>query len=158
MRQSCPHLAKLFYQVWPNYLWPTPTLDKLSLANTNFGQTKFQISFLKVGGRGEGGREEGRFGGKWSSGWGPEPIKKGRQRVGPRRVGGPKVGGPKGWGPEIVGARKVGGPKGLGARRADTRRVEDPKFRAFFPLSRHNFLSFFTGVSHDSPRTPNVHI
>ena len=62
---------------------------------------------------------------------------------------------PEGWeknaGPK-GGSPKGGGPQGGG-----------PKFRAFFSLSRHNVHSFFplfgaAGDSHDSPRTPNVHI
>ena len=41
-------LTKLFYQVWPNHLWPTPTLAKLSLATTKFGQSKFGQHHLFV--------------------------------------------------------------------------------------------------------------
>ena len=57
-------------------------------------------------------------------------------------VGAPE-GGPK---PRKIGPRRVG-PRRVEKRRVEfegwAQRVEGPKFRAFFSVSRHNFLSFF---------------
>ena len=81
-------LAKLFYEVGPNQLWPTPTLAKLSLANTKFGQTIFGEPVRVGGGRGRGPKGEG---GARTVGprrrEGDEPRNMGPQRAGPRRVG-----------------------------------------------------------------------
>ena len=69
-------------------------------------------------------------------GGGPNLEKVGPRRVVPRRVEAPKGGGPELGGPNLekVGPRRVEpegwSPEGWG-----------PKFRAFFPSSRHNFLS-----------------
>ena len=56
---------------------------------------------------------------------------------------------PKGWGPQRVEAPRVEAPEKVepskgGARRVEPRKVGCPKFRAFFPCSRHNFLSSFS--------------
>ena len=37
-----------------------------------------------------------------------------------------------------------GGSEGWRPRRVEPRRVGGPKFRAFFPFSRHHFLSSFS--------------
>ena len=63
------------------------------------------------------------------------------------------------WNPK--GERKMRAQR-VGARRVGARRVGGQNFALFFP-SRHNVHSFFplsgaAGDSHDSPRTPNVHI
>ena len=104
----------------------------------------------------------------------PLPATLEPRRVGPkpRKSGGPKGGGPKGGGPK-GGGPKGGGPKGGGpnpekveARRAGARRVGGPKFRAFFPSSRHNFLSSFSLkgsfrgilVVFEAPGRSNVHV
>ena len=64
---------------------------------------------------------------------GPKNEKSGgAPKGGAPKGGAPKGGAPKG-GAQKGGAQKGGGPKGGG-----------PKFRSFFSLSRHNFLSFFT--------------
>ena len=55
----------------------------------------------------------------------------------------PNRGSPESWEPRIVGARRVGAPKGGGGRTQKKWRPE-----RWWPA----------GVSHDSPRTPNVHI
>ena len=53
-------------------------------------------------------------------------------------MGAPKGGATKG------GAPRGGGRRRVGPQRVGPRRVGGPKFRAFFSLSRHNFLSFFS--------------
>ena len=61
---------------------------------------------------------------------------------GGRRVRG---GGAKGKGGAPKGGAQKGTQKGE-TRRVEPRRVRGPKFRAFFSLSRHNFLPFFLSL------------
>ena len=87
MRVFCSQsLAKLFYQVWPNQVWPAPPL-----AQTKFGQIFGPLNlgsfwlFAGVGDvEGEGGPGEGGPG----EGWGEREAPKG---------GVPNRGAPEGW-------------------------------------------------------------
>ena len=65
-------------------------------------------------------------------GWAPKD--------GPQRVEAPNL---EKVGPRRVGPRRVG-PRRVGPRRVGPRRVGGPKFRVFFSVLRHNFLSSFS--------------
>ena len=133
----------MFYHLWPTPTLakppnPTPTLAKLRLANTNFGQTKFgqhHILVFEVGWAGSGGR--------WS-GSGPRKGEWIRRGNAPAKVGNPKGGGPK-VGPRSVEASKGGGPEGWGRKPGKSEGLEGwgAQHFALFSFSRHNFLSFF---------------
>ena len=156
-------LAVLFFQVWPNHLWPTPTLAKLNLANTNFGQTKFGQITTKFGQHHICVSKVG-----WGSRFGWEVVPVGAEGRGPRSGSGdeprnmePQRAGPEGctlrWGPSggalLRWALRGGGPK-------------ISPFFFFFPSQLSFFLSGCRAPAAPKPlgfhttarESPDVHI
>ena len=125
-----PVLAILIWPILANPILANPflaivVLARPILAKANFGQSNFgQSNFLA------NPIFYPTFLVSWwaPKGGGPNPGK-----VRAPKLWGPEGWGPEGWGPEGWGPG--GGPNGGG-----------PKFRAFFSLSRHNFLFFFPSL------------